>query len=63
MGTLLNAVIIKSGQTVNFDNTSMDNYYSFVMNSAGKVLINGTIVNNYKTILIKEILCKIKSIL
>ena len=42
MGTLLNPDIIKSGEKVIFDNTAMDNYYSFTMSSAGNVLINGT---------------------
>jgi hypothetical protein len=42
MGTITNATPITNGQTVSFDESSADNYYSFTLNLAGNVLFSGS---------------------
>ena len=42
MGTITNATPLANGQTVSFDSSSADNYYSFTLNSAGNVLFSGS---------------------
>lgn len=41
MGTIAQAEILINAQTVKFDSSPADNYYSFTMNQAGNILVSG----------------------
>ena len=47
MGTITNPDILTNSQTVSFDSTSADNYYSFTMNESGNILVSGNDINGY----------------
>lgn len=41
MGTIAQPEILINTQTVKFDSSPADNYYSFTMNQAGNILVSG----------------------
>ncbi len=47
MGTITNATPLTNGQTISFDSSSADNYYSFTLNSAGNALFSGSDAYGY----------------
>ncbi|PRM86894.1 DUF4214 domain-containing protein [Aliarcobacter cryaerophilus] len=47
MGTIMNATPITNSEIINFDGTSVDNYYSFTMIKEGNILVSGSDSNSY----------------
>ncbi len=52
-GSTISATPLTNGNTVSFDSSSSDNYYSFTLNSAGNVLISGSDGNGYDINIVK----------